>query len=153
MDNGNRMKRLCDFYIRWVGVIGALYCIVPTLVWFAGTFTLIPFRPVYVLRLVLALAVGSPLAAFVNRVGLSLWVIKHRSPEGPATVLDGALIGAACGIGTVLIPPLTALIASNSLEQAKTFIIICWLVGMAIGICSGGTLAAIGRAHLERSNP
>jgi hypothetical protein len=99
------MKRLCDFYIRWVATIGALYCIVPTLIWFAVLFLSVPFRSVYVLRLILAVGIGGPLAGFSNRAGLRFWLIKHGSSDGPATVLDGILIGAACGMGTVLVPP------------------------------------------------
>jgi len=148
MANPDGMKRLCDFYIRRVAVFGSLYALVPILIWFIGTFTLIPFRPVYVVRLIVSLAVGVPLAAIANRFGLSLWLIKHRSSEGPATILDGILIGASAGGATVLVPPLTALISSNHPEDAKTFIIAAWLAGIAIGAVLGGILAVIGRAHL-----
>jgi len=152
MDRNEGMKRLCDFYIRRVAIIGALYCIVPTVVGHAGAFALVPFRTVYVLRMVLSLVIGAPIAAYVNRFGLSLWLIKHRSAQGPATVLDGALIGAACGIGTALLPPLTALIATNHPEQAKVFIIAVWLISVVLGAVIGGTLAALGRKHVKRGD-
>jgi len=152
MANPERMKRLCDFYIRRVAAIGALYALVPILIWFTGTFVLIPFRPVYVIRLIVSLVIGVPLAAFANRFGLRLWLIKHGSSEGPATVLDGVLIGAASGVATVLVPPVTALISSHHPEEAKTFVIAAWLAGIAIGALLGGILASIGRAHLDRVN-
>jgi len=153
MPNDPTMKRLCDFYIRWVATIGALYCIVPTLIWFAVLFLSVPFRSVYVLRLILAVGIGGPLAGFSNRAGLRFWLIKHGSSDGPATVLDGILIGAACGMGTVLVPPLTSLIASHHLQQARSLIIVLWLVGMAVGCLIGGTLAAIGRRHIRGGKP
>jgi hypothetical protein len=148
MNGETRMKRFCDSYIRWVGVIGALYCAIPTVIWFGGMFLTIPFRSVYVLRLLLSLILGTPLASFANSIGLRFWLTKHRSAEGPATVLDGALIGAACGMATALLPPLTSLLASHHLEEAKTFIISAWLAAMGIGAVLGGTLASVGRKHL-----
>jgi len=153
MGNESSMQRLCDGYIRRVGVIGALYCAVPTVLWFAGLFILEPFRGVYVLRLVLSLALGCSLAAFANRFALTLWVIKHRSSAGPATVADGVLLGAATGWATALLPPLTALIATNHLELAKAFIIVAWLVAAAVGAVIGGVLATVGSRHLDRAQP
>jgi len=147
------MKRLCALYIRRVTIIGALYCAVPTVLWFAGTFALIPFRGVYVLRLALSLLAGCALSAYVNRFGLSLWLIKHRSSAGPATVVDGVLIGAAVGWGSDFLPPVTSLIGTNHPEEAKAFIIIAWLVAALIGAIIGGSLAAIGRKHLDRTVP
>ena len=152
MDNENRMRRLCHFYIRWAGAIGALYCIVPSLIWFGGAFATLPFRPVYVLRMVLSLVVGTPVAAYANWFGVQLWLIKHRSDAGPATILDGSVIGAPVGMATAFVPPLTALIASNHPHEATVFIIVSWLIAIGIGTVFGGTLAAIGRKHLERSN-
>jgi hypothetical protein len=133
MSNEATMRPLCDGYIRR----------------FAAMFALIPFRSVYVLRLVLSLALGVPLAAYANWLGLQLWLIKHRSPQGPATVLDGVLVGVACGMGTALVPPLTALIASHHWEDAKTSVIVMWLVAWAIGGILGGTWASIGRRLLK----
>lgn len=152
MSDDATMKRLCDGYIRRVSTIGALYCAVPVIVWFAGMFAVIPFRSVYVLRLVLSLALGVPLAAYANRLGLQFWLTKHRSAEGPATVLDGVLVGLACGMGTALVPPLTSLIASHHWEEAKTCIIVMWLVAMAVGGVFGGTWASIGRRLLPSGN-
>lgn len=86
------MKRLCEFYIRHPRLIGACYCILPVIVAYVLLFTTNPFRGVYVLRLVISLILGIPIAAYVNEFGLHLWLIKHRSTEGPATVPDGFLI-------------------------------------------------------------
>ena len=144
------VKRVCAVYIRHAGLIGALYAIVPVALWFGLCLIFIPFREVYLLRLVLSLLVGGGMGAYLNRFGLKLWLLKHRSTEGPATVLDGALIGGAIGAGIALLPPLTALIGSNDLEVAKTFIIVSWLAACFLGLIIGGTLAVFGRAHVER---
>src|SRR5690349_1389413 len=98
------MKKLCDLYVAKAGLIGALYCIVPTLIGFGIMFCAVPFRSVYLLRLAIAICVGGPVAAWLNRFGLSLWMIKHASSNGPATVLDGALIGWFLGMGMAVIP-------------------------------------------------
>jgi hypothetical protein len=148
MNEQTGLARLCEFYIRRVTFIGAAYAIIPTIVWFGAVFLLLPFRSVYVLRLVLSLAVGGPVAGFVNRFGVRLWLTKHESSEGPATVLDGVLIGAACGFGTAFLPPLTSLISSHHIEEAKAFIIIAWFAATVIGALIGGVLAAAGRKHL-----
>ena len=147
------MKRLCDLYIRRAGLIGALYCAVPTAAWLTGMFCMLPFRQVYVLRGILSLVVGSAVGAFLNRFGMSLWLIKHRSKDGPATMLDGMLIGAAIGVGIAFLPTLTSLIKTNHPEQAKAFIIISWLAATAVGACFGTTLGAVGRKHLDRDTP
>ena len=73
------MKKLCDLYVAKAGFIGALYCIVPTLIGFAVVFCVVPFRQVYLHRLAIAILVGGPVAACLNRFGLSLWMIKHTS--------------------------------------------------------------------------
>jgi hypothetical protein len=52
---------------------------------------------------------------------------KHRSTNGPATILNGVLIGTAIGIGSTLLPTLLVLIGSNHLEMAKTVIIVTYL--------------------------
>lgn len=144
------MKRLCDFYIRHPRLIGAAYCAVPVLIWYAILLSTNPFRGVYVLRLILSLAVGIPIAAYVNDFGLRLWLLKHRSAEGPGTVLDGFLIGAGVGMAAVLIPPLFSLIATHHLEQAKWVIIGCWLAGVFVGGAIGSVLASVGRQYVER---
>ena len=142
------MKRLCDIYIRRAGQIGALYCAVPTVAWFAGMFIVLPFREVYVLRAVLSLIIGCSIGAYINRFGMSLWLMKHRSKEGPATAFDGTLVGAAIGFGIAFLPTLTSLIGTNHPEQAKTFIIISTAGAAIIGGCFGGTLGTIGRKNL-----
>lgn len=150
MQDNDSQKRLCQSYIQHAGLIGALYAIIPVLLWFGIGLAVLPFREVYLLRLVLALAVGGFLGARLNRFGLNLWLLQHRRGEKPATVLDGALIGAAIGVGIALFPPLTALIASNHLEEAKTFIILSWLASCLLGLLIGGALAVMGRKHIER---
>jgi hypothetical protein len=145
----NAMKRICDFYIRHAGLVGALYCAVPTLLWFLVVVIVVQFREVYLLRLALSLLLGCPLAALVNRRGVSFYLLKHRSPEGPATISDGILIGFWVGAGAALVPPLTLLIRTNHLEQAKTSIIVSYLTVMGIGALIGAVLAAIGRKYLE----
>jgi hypothetical protein len=60
-------------------------------------------------------------------------------------VLDGLLIGGAIGLGIALIPPLTSLILSNHIEEAKTFIVAAWLSAAGIGGLFGAILACIGR--------
>ena len=144
------MKKLCEWYIRRIRIIGFLYCAAPTLVWFAILFATSAFREVYLLRLGLALVAGGALAAWVNQFGVSLWLAKHRSAEGPATVLDGALIGVGTGWGSALVPPLTTLISSTDLEYAKTFIIASWLAAAALGLIFGAVLASVGRRQLDR---
>jgi hypothetical protein len=145
------MKRLCDFYIRQAGWIGAVFCAVPTLVWFTAMLVLIPLREVYLLRLGLCLAVGSPIAAYLNRYGVNAWLCKHRSPSGPATVVDGVLVGAAIGIGSALLPVLSALIKSNHPEEAKTFVIASYLSVTLIGAVMGAVLALIAGKYVDRT--
>jgi hypothetical protein len=151
MERGSRLERACDFYIRRVAIIGALYCIVPTLAWFVVTLGLIPFRSVYLLRVALSVVFGGSVAAYVNHYGITMWLIKHRSQRGPATVGDGALIGGAVGIGTALLPALTNLIGTNSPEDVKTYIIVTWLCAMVLGAIIGGILASVGRKHIDSS--
>jgi hypothetical protein len=144
------LKAWVEGYIRHAGRIGALYGLVPTILYFGGAFLFMPFRSVYVLRMMLCLLLAGFLGAYLNRFGLKIWLLKHRSPEGPGTVLDGLLIGAAVGVGTALLPPLTALIATHHLEDAKWFIIGTWVVAAAAGAIIGGIFAAIGRTTIER---
>ncbi len=147
------MKALCDFYIRRAKLIGALFCIVPTLAFFIVLGLTIPFREVYLLRLLLSVIGGGALGAFANDYGIRLWLIKHRSAAGPATRLDGALIGAAVGIAVALVPPLTLLIASNHLSAALAGIVIVYLATMANGAMIGMFVAAIGIKYLDRNVP
>ena len=150
MAEAEHMRRLCQLYIRRVKVIGVLYCAVPTLVWFLAVAATVPFRGVYALRLGLSLVIGGWIGAELNRFGLSLWLAKHRSQDGPATVPDGALIGAGIGLGTALLPPLTSLIGTHHLEAAKSFIICSWIGAAVVGALIGSGLAVIGRRHIER---
>lgn len=145
------MKRLCEFYIRHAAWIGAIFCAAPTFVWFGAMLLWIPFREVYLLRLGLCLAVGCPIAAYLNRYGVNAWLCKHRSPDGPAAIIDGMLIGAAIGIGSALLPVLSALIRTNHPEAAKTFVIVSYLSAAFLGTVLGAILAAIGRRYLDRS--
>ena len=151
MEGSGCMRRVCESYILHVKAIGALYCAVPAAAWFGFVIASAPYRQVYALRLVLSLIAGCWIGAQLNRFGLSLWLTKHRSQDGPGTILDGALIGAAIGIGTALLPPLTSLISTNHPELAKTFIIASWFGAAAAGAVIGGSLAAIGRRHIERT--
>lgn len=143
------MKYLCDFYIRHAGWIGAAYCAIPNLAWFLGTFVFVPFRTVYLLRLSLSLLVGCVISAYLNRYGVDTWLRKHRSNDGPATIIDGVIVGAAVGIGSALLPTLSALISSSSLEKAKTIIIITYLAATSIGAIFGAGLARIAQKYIE----
>lgn len=147
------MKAICDFYISKAKIIGALFCIVPTLVFFLTLWLTIPFREVYFLRLLLSVIGGGALGAFANDYGIKLWLIKHRSAAGPASRLDGALIGAAVGIAVALIPPLTLLIASNHIDTALAAIVVVYLVTMVNGSLIGMFVAGIGIKHLDRNIP
>ena len=79
------MQRLCDYYIRHAGLFGAVYCGIPAVGWFLAVTATAPFREVYLLRLGLCLSFGCAIAAYLNRYGLELWLMKHRSANGPAT--------------------------------------------------------------------
>jgi hypothetical protein len=144
------MKKLCALYVAKAELIGALYCIIPTLIGFAVVFCVVPFRQVYLYRLAIAVLVGGPVAAYLNRFGLSLWMSKHSSPNGPATVLDGALIGWFLGMGMAVIPAFTHFIASNGMDGTKTIVILIWLIAGVVGALLGGTLGSIGAKYLGR---
>jgi hypothetical protein len=146
------MKRLCDFYIRHAGWIGACFCAIPTLVWFIATFLSVPFREVYLLRMGLCLVFGSAIAAYLNRYGVEIWLCKHRSASGPATILDGGLVGAAVGMGSALLPTLTVFIRTNHPEMAKTFVIVSYLSVTLAGAVIGGALAVIARKYVDRTS-
>lgn len=143
------MNKIVEFYISHPKLVGALYCAVPALLWFGYVFSSVPFREVYVLRLALCLFVGCPIGAYLNEYGMNLWLLKHKA-AGPGKIVDGALNGAAIGLGTALLPALTALISTHHLEEAKTFIIVVYLASAAAGILIGATAAAIGREHVAR---
>ena len=143
------MKRLCDFYIQRAGLIGVIYCAVPNLVWFTIALICIPYREVYLLRLGISLVVGCTIAAYLNRYGVEIWLCKHRSANGPATIPDGMLIGAAIGIGSALLPTLSVLISSSNLERAKTIIIITYLLVTLAGGVFGSALAKIAQKYVD----
>ncbi len=145
------MKRLCDFYIRHAGMIGAAYCAVPALAWFTWML-FISFRQVYVFRLVLCLVFGCAIAAYLNYRGVQMWLCKHRSQQGPASIMDGVLVGAAIGMGAALLPSLTSLIYSNHLELAKSIIIITYVSAAFLGGVIGAILAVIGGKYIERDS-
>jgi len=144
------MKRICEWYILHTKLIGAFYCWIPALAWFVVTMFFFSFREVYLLRLALSLLLGGCVAAWINDYGVRLWLIKHRSKEGPGTIGDGFLMGAGVGIGTTLLPPLTSLIVTHHPEQAKLFIIASWSAGIVFGGLIGGMLASIGRKYLDQ---
>ncbi len=144
------MKLLCDFYIRRAGSIGVIYCAAPNLVWFIAALLSVPFREVYLLRLGLSLVVGCAITAYLNRYGVEIWLCKHRSANGPATILDGVLVGAAIGFGSALLPTLSVLISSNHPELAKTVIIVTYLSATFVGAVFGAVLATIARKYVDR---
>ena len=146
------MKKLCDLYVAKAGFIGALFCIVPTLIGFAVVFCVVPFRQVYLCRLAIAILVGGPVAAYLNRFGLSLWLCKHTSPKGPATVLDGALIGWFLGMGMAVVPAFTHFIASNGMDETKTVVIAIWFIAGVVGAIMGGTIGLVGAKYVERQS-
>jgi hypothetical protein len=146
------MMKLCDLYVAKAGLIGALYCIIPTLMGFAIGLTVVPFRQVYLVRLAVAILVGGPVAAWLNRFGLSLWMIKHNSPKGPATILDGALIGWFLGMGMAVVPAFTHFIASNGMSDTKTLVIAIWFIAGVLGAIIGGVLGFVGAKYLDRQS-
>ena len=87
--------------------------------------------------------------AYLNRYGVEIWLCKHRSPNGPATILDGVLIGAAIGIGSALLPTLSVLISSSNLERAKTIIIVTYLLVALVGGVFGSVLARIAQKYID----
>ena len=143
------MKKLCDLYVAKAGFIGALYCVIPTLIGFAVVFCTVPFREVYLCRLAIAILVGAPVAAYLNRFGLSLWICKHTSPKGPATVLDGALIGWFLGMGMAVVPAFVHFIASNGMDGTKTIVIAIWFIAGVVGAILGGALGLVGAKYLD----
>ena len=143
------MKKLCDLYIKRAGLIGGFHCAIPALCWFAGMLLFVPFRAVYPVRLALCLAVGCPIGAYLNRYSVDMWLVKHQSGPGGAKITDGTLNGAAVGIGTALLPSLTALISSNHPEMAKTFIIVVYVASALLGAIIGTLFAAVGRKYIK----
>jgi phosphate/sulfate permease len=85
----------------------------------------------------------------LNRYGVEIWLCKHRSTNGPATILDGILVGAAIGIGSALLPTLSVLISSSNLERAKTIIIVTYLLVAFVGGVFGFVLARIAQKYID----
>jgi hypothetical protein len=146
----NLIDRFCAVYIRHTRLAGVLYSIVPWVAGFVGMFCTLPFREVYVLRLGLVVVVGGGVAAWLHEYGVKLWLIKHRSTEGPATLVDGAMIGAAVGVGIQVIPSLTSLIGTNHPDEAKNIIIGLWVGGLLIGALIGSLLASVLGRYVSR---
>lgn len=141
------MKKLSDLYIRRAGLVGVFHCALPSLGWFVGMLLFVPFRQIYIVRLILCLAVGCPIGAYLNRYSVDMWLLKHHSGSGPAKILDGTLNGAAVGMGTALLPALTSLISTNHLEMAKTFIIVSYIASASLGGIIGTIFASVGRKY------
>lgn len=142
------MRRICDAYIRSAGLIGALYAIVPSSLRYAAAFSSGHFRTVYLLRLAVSVIVGGVMGAWVHRAGVALWLAKHRSVQGPTTLLDGALIGAGVGLGCSLLPPVTSLISSSDLHYAGQAIVLSYAAAGLLGGLIGVVLTAMGRAQV-----
>ena len=144
------LRRVADFYVRRAGLIGFLYGVVPCLIGYAWLFFAHSFRSVYVLRFVLSLPIAGLSGACMNRYGLEFWLTRHRSPEGPATVLDGMMVGAWIGVATAFVTPFLSLIGTNHPEQAKSVIIWSWLSAALIGLVWGGIITALAGEHVPR---
>jgi hypothetical protein len=137
-------QRLATVYVKRAALLGALWCLVPTVIaWTVMLSAFIPFRPIYFVRFVVTAIAGGALGAFANRLGVSLWLTRHRSPEGPATVLEGAAIGAAVGWITGLVGPLASFIGTEHVEDAKTIVIVGWLAAAGMGALAGALLASL----------
>jgi len=142
------MIKICDLYIKRAGWVGVFHCALPALGWFLSMLLFVPFREIYIVRLALCLAVGCPIGAYLNRYSVDMWLLKHDSDSGPARIIDGTLNGAAVGIGTALLPALTALISTNHLEMAKTFVLVSYVASALVGGIIGTMFAAVGRKYI-----
>ena len=143
------MKLLCNFYIKHAGLIGVAYCLIPNIMWFVGAFIFGVFREVYLIRLVISLLIGCPIAGYLNRYGVEIWLCKHESKNGPATLIDGILIGSAVGFGSAILPTLSVFISSSNFERAKTIVIITYLIVSCLGGIFGLILSSIARKYLN----
>ena len=143
------MIKLCDLYIKRAGLVGVFHCATPTFAWIGYILFTVPFRDVYLLRLALCLFIGCPIGAYLNRHSVDMWLAKHQGRSGPARIIDGTLNGAAVGIGTALLPALTALISTNHPAMAKTFIIVVYVASAFVGAIIGSMVSAIGRKYIE----
>ena len=141
-------ERIGSFYTRKIWLFATLYCVIPVSIWFIWVILTNPFREIYLVRIAISFIIGIPISIFFNKYGVELWLMKNENKK--AEVLDGVLIGGFVGAWTVMIPVFTSLIYTNHLEQAKTFIIIAWLISVAVGSIIGGFLANIGRKNLPK---
>ena len=146
------MKKLCDLYIKRAGLVGIFHCAVPTIIWIMYIIFTVPFREVYLLRLGLCLLIGCPIGAYLNRYSVDMWIAKHQGPSGPAKIIDGTINGAAVGIGTALLPALTALISTHHPEMAKTFIIVVYNASALLGGIIGSVFSIVGRKYLPMAS-
>ena len=142
------MKKLCDLYIKQAGLVGVFHGALPSIGWFVSMLLFVPYREVYLFRLALCLAIGCPIGAYLNRYSVDIWLLKHHAGSGPAKIIDGTLNGAAVGIGTALLPALTALISTNHLAMAKTFIIVSYIASALVGGIIGTMFATVGRKYI-----
>lgn len=147
------MTAPCRWYVRRAGLIGACYAFAPSLLWYALVIGAGRYREVYLLRLAITLLAGGPIGALVHREGVSLWLIKHRSVKGPATLLDGILIGGGVSLGCALLPPLTSLIASTDMDYARGVILSSWVSAVLVGAIVGAALTYAGRRTVAREWP
>jgi len=145
------MKKICDLYIEKAALVGAFHCAVPAAGWFVFVIATVPLREVYLLRLGLCLLIGCPIGAYLNRHSVDMWLAKHLGESGPAGIFDGVLNGAAVGMGTALLPSLTALISTQHTEMAKTFIIITYVASAFLGSMIGAIVALVGRKNIQRT--
>lgn len=142
--------RSTSWYLTHGRLMGFLYATVPSLVWFAWSTSSLPWRDVYGLRLALAVVVGGFVGATVNEYGLRLWVLKHRSPDGPCTMVDGAAIGGSIGMVLTIVPAMTMLIATNHLDEVLLFIVCGLLTALVVGAAVGAILAFVGAVEVSR---
>ncbi|MGA1871489.1 MAG: hypothetical protein ACMUJM_23425 [bacterium] len=142
------MKKLCNFYIKHILSIGALMCIIPVLFSALYIYLTLPLRQVYIFRLILSLIFGGLAGAYSNSYAVTNWLLRVTKKEYVKGVLNGGVGGLFAGIGTAAIPPLTGLIYSNHIEEAKTIIIATWIFGAMAGILVGSTLGFIGTKYL-----
>jgi hypothetical protein len=141
------MKKLSDLYIKRAGLVGVFHCALPSFGWFVGMVLFVPFREIYIVRLILCLAVGCPIGAYLNRYSVDIWLLKHHRGSGPAKIIGGTLNGAAVGMGTAFLSVLTSLISTNHLEMAKTFIIVSYIASALLGGIIGTVFASVGRKY------
>lgn len=108
----------------------------------------LPLRQVYILRFILSVILGGLAGAYSNSYAVTNWLLRVKKKEYVRGILDGGVGGLFAGIGTAAIPPLTGLIYSNHIEEAKTIIIATWIFGAVAGLITGSLLGFIGTKYL-----